>query len=1137
MIRFITGRSGSGKSEMVTNEVCRLINETDRQVVVIVPEQETAVWERKLAAILPPSSNLQLEVTNFTNLARSVFREYGGLADSVIDDGSRILIMWRAMLSVWDELRVYNNLSSREDRCVPIMLRAIDELKSSGITPEKAETALEKLILDEQKDENNSESDEEKSAKKSKYGSFGDRLSDVVLVYAAYNSILHEEYIDKSDVEEKLAKCIAENPYFAGKSVFADSFLSYTSGQEKILREIIRTSENFTATVMTQMKNTHDLSENGNSTDNEMETDTNNDVLEPQFNETHETLKRLVMIANRLGKDYEAVELSENQRHKNNPGLEVAEKYVFSSDVENIEDIQTKNAELYSKIKEKQQNNVDFILCRDKLDEAKICAAAVNQLLNEGYDYNDIAVVARNVDAYNGIIDAELRQHGYNCFISKSTGVMLNPAVRFVCTLLSVVADGWQKNDILSFAKTGLVEITTESEENEEVDSLTDYSIMLFENYVNTWNINSKKSYTEDDWGMNPDGYKIGITEYGERILKIVNNVRRQIAQVLDDFSTVFDIENDGAAYVLNIAKGIVETAERIGIANGIKRISEAYSDCGMLEEAEKCESGWKIVCEILDKMVEFLGETKLDARKFLGLFKRVAQSMDVGSIPSGSNEIAIGNAQGIRLEGKKCIIILGANEGEFPGEANVGKQYFSDNDKIKLESYGIELGGDNSSVLGAREYCMFYRTVSAASDKLILLGEEKKELSSASQKMAKLISCDVKLSRDLDINYLVYDRKSAEDYLLDKATKNTREIIEKAFGSAINGDISADKDETQHDDDRIANTENNDDILYLSQTKIVTYLRCPFNYACKYEMKLKPRAVGEMTLPDIGVIIHMILQEYFTDKYRQNRNADNEKSREEKICEIVDEIRTKIEKNIDKGDRQSEYLYVRIKRQMNLFIRKLEAEIESSGFEPIYIEKKIGRGGIIPIEFCSTNGRRVIIEGIADRVDVKSNNEKAYLRIIDYKTGNKSFKMENVENGTEIQLLIYLFSILNDGELLKQYNGIKFGGAMYVSYNMSSAKIDRSNDAETALIEAEKKINFSGMLNHELDTGEKNKYIYIGENELGKIRQSLDDEIREVSDNILHKNFEKNPREIDGSNPCDWCDNAYICKRKMRNS
>ena len=118
MIRFITGRSGSGKSETVTREVCDLINNTGREVVVIVPEQETVVWERKFAGLLKPSSNLRLEVTNFTNLARSVFREYGGLADSVIDDGSRILIMWSAIC--WADGNIY---ASNEYKGLEIMDR------------------------------------------------------------------------------------------------------------------------------------------------------------------------------------------------------------------------------------------------------------------------------------------------------------------------------------------------------------------------------------------------------------------------------------------------------------------------------------------------------------------------------------------------------------------------------------------------------------------------------------------------------------------------------------------------------------------------------------------------------------------------------------------------------------------------------------------------------------------------------------------------------------------------------------------------------------------------------------------------------------------------------------------------------
>ena len=404
MIRFITGRSGSGKSETVTREVCDLINNTGREVVVIVPEQETVVWERKFAGLLKPSSNLRLEVTNFTNLARSVFREYGGLADSVIDDGSRILIMWRAMLSVWNSLKVYNNLSSREDRCIPILLRAVDESKSSGITPEMAENALE--MMSQQNDESDSKSDE---AKPSKYGSFSDRLSDVTLVYAAYNSILHEDYIDKSDLETKLAKSIAENPYFKGKSVFVDSFLSYTSGQEKILREIMRTSADFTATVMSPVK-----------AKNETEFDYSAETLEPQFAETHETLKKLITLANRLNLEYSVVPLFENPRHKLSPELALCERYIFDEPDISDDAILEKYGVIPSDSDEFFSDNIEIVQCKDKIDEARICSAVVNDLLKKGYNYSDIAVVAHDIDSYKGIVDVELRQHGFNCFISES---------------------------------------------------------------------------------------------------------------------------------------------------------------------------------------------------------------------------------------------------------------------------------------------------------------------------------------------------------------------------------------------------------------------------------------------------------------------------------------------------------------------------------------------------------------------------------------------------------------------------------------------------------------------------------------------------------------------------------------------
>lgn len=1123
MIRFITGRSGSGKSETVTRDVCDLINNTGREVVVIVPEQETVVWERKFAGLLKPSSNLRLEVTNFTNLARSVFREFGGLADSVIDDGSRILIMWRAMLSVWNSLKVYNNLSSREDRCIPILLRAVDELKSSGITPEMAENALE--MMSQQNDESDSKSDE---AKPSKYGSFSDRLSDVTLVYAAYNSILHEDYIDKSDLETKLAKSIAENPYFKGKSVFVDSFLSYTSGQEKILREIIRTSADFTATVMTPVK-----------AKNETEFVYSADTLEPQFAETHETLKKLITLANRLNLEYSVVPLSENLRHKLSPELALCERYIFDEPDISADAIREKYGVISADSDEFFSNNIEIVQCKDKIDEARICSAAVNDFLKKGYNYSDIAVVAHDIDSYKGIVDVELRQHGFNCFISESSGVTQNPVIKFFSYVLKIISDGWRKEDIICLLKTGLISFNPVLNENEEADELSIYAIELFETYVNTWNLNGRAAYTGDDWSMNPDGFKIGITEYGERILRIVNSLKAQISEPLGEFANVFDGENRHAP-VVDIAKAIVHLAEVFNISAGLEKICESYKTYGMLEEAEKCRSGWRVLCEILDKMVDFLGDCPIDARKFSGLFYRVAQSMDTGSIPSGSNEILIGSAQGIRLENKKCIIILGANEGEFPGEANPDKQYFSERDRAELVNYGIELSCDNSETLSAREYCMFYRTISTASDKVIILYEANKEPSFAVSTICHLLDRNAVTSSDFDVNFLVYDKRSCENYLLSKGCRDVKKTMSSLFTNDETSNISGNISTEENSHTKAVHTENakpqKDNILYLSQSKISSYLRCPFSYACKYEMKIKQRPSGEMSLPDIGIIIHAILQQYFSAIYSHTNDYNTADSREKLLHNIITSIKTELEKNVGTAEVRNEYLFIRIERQVRVFIEKLEEEITESGFTPFLFEQKIGRSGIRPMEFVSSDGVRIIIEGVADRIDIRENESNIMIRVLDYKTGDKKFSMKDLENGTEIQLLIYVFSLLNARNLYEFNKPLSFGGAVYVSNNLSTVNVSREVDSEKVIDAAKDKIVFSGILPDLYSNDDKSNYVYFSESELSSVKDKLIADVKSIGDNILHNSFELAPRIIDGVDPCTWCNFAYICNFRSNN-
>jgi ATP-dependent helicase/nuclease subunit B len=60
--------------------------------------------------------------------------------------------------------------------------------------------------------------------------------------------------------------------------------------------------------------------------------------------------------------------------------------------------------------------------------------------------------------------------------------------------------------------------------------------------------------------------------------------------------------------------------------------------------------------------------------------------------------------------------------------------------------------------------------------------------------------------------------------------------------------------------------------------------------------------------------------------------------------------------------------------------------------------------------------GAEISVSGKVDRVDGWVHDGKLYLRIIDYKTGKKSFSLSDIWYGMGMQMLIYLFVLKKSG-------------------------------------------------------------------------------------------------------------------------
>ncbi len=1140
MLNYIIGRSGTGKSTAVVERIQKTVAETDRPIVLIVPEQQTVVWETRIAESLPESAYLRLEITNFTRLANSVFRTYGGLADPVVDEGSRALIVWRAMLSVWGGMSVYNKTAGgREDRNIPHLLRALDELKGSGIDPMTAETALEKLDT----------ADESLSA----------RLRDAVLVYAAYNTLLHEEYIDRGDLLDNLAATLRENPYFHGKSVFVDSFFSLTRAEERVLEHIVRQAEDITVTFACPPTPSDD---------------------ELQFGEVREFYKTALRIAARTGREVNRIPLETDHRHPTDSALAAVERYLFDYGTSTI---------LPDPLTLADRENVEILRVADRYDEAEACAAIIDRLVREGYRYSDIAVVARDIKKLEGITDTALRNHGIRCFISEPGDVSSSPAVRLILSAFGVQSSGWMRRDLIRMIKTGLTPL-------DEIES------DLFELYTDTWNIRGKRMYqSESGWSMNPDGYKTDRSPRADVTLQIVNRAREKLIPPLARLLSVFEVDGKTTpADVRQICEAIVTFAEDIDLEAALERTADEYRSREMFSEAEKISAGWASVCEILDRMVTMLDGVTLDAGRFSGLFSRVAASMDVGTIPTGIDEVVLGSSSGVRFDEVKCVLLLGSVEGEFPGAPSDDGTFFSDSDRVRLESIGLDIATPDLKLRTAREYFMYYRTAAAATEKLFILAPVPGDtaLSEGATRIAAILGNDRVTSFGAKPLEDVLYHPSSADYLLARrhgndAEHNFLETLARETNSQLHAVPLTAANDTVRPVTEKEPVENSANFpkrrINLTQTRIEKFIDCPFLYWCQYKMKLKDVAKAELSTPDVGVFVHEILEMFFRDlpadvdcttlsrddiEHRADTCIADYLRRLAKQSGMWDLIRLQTDADTDtvpsdelkkivpegiRMDARLEYLFLRLRRSVLVFLEAILREISQSGFTPAAFELPIGTNpddpqNVTPVRFVTEDGFEVVLRGIADRVDIyRQENGTSYVRVVDYKTGAKTFSLEDVRQGVGVQLLIYLFSvwrsgipgIASPGELLP-------AGAVYFSARPGQGRSERPLTSEEARELVIKNITRSGIFLADeevldaMDRGLTGEYVPVKKDKNGTIKSSaalatleefgqlyreLSDTVSGIATEITSGIAYASPKMRGGRLPCDYCGNKLICR------
>ena len=1088
MIQFFCGRNGSGKTYKIYEKISAEANL--QNVLLIVPDQSTFINEKRILNQFGASKASQIRVFGFNRLYDYLSEKFNEMPKQKIDDGAKNVLMSITAEEVSDKLDMYAKKAQKAD-FAELMLNAVNEYKLCAISPEQLFQTAEKL------------SDEHLKQK----------LKESALIYSAYDLLVNETYSDPSDDMERLYQILCTHEFFRNKRVYIDSFNSFSGQEYKIVEQIIEQADYVGMTV--------GCSANPN------ENDENSIFREPFI-----TMNRLSAVANENHiQILPCINLSQQKRFSS-PSLQALEEsfFRFDGDIYYCDD-----------------NAVQLYESMNEYDEIQQVARNISLLVREhDYSYNDITVICRDADIFRHVIESEFPKYDIPFFMSEKKPLENHALIEFILSAFDTVHSSFATENILSFLKT-------------DFSALSPENVCILENYVYMWDIRGKRWKSE--FTMNPDGNS--MTENEETLLELaqIEDFRKQAVIPLIQFSDNLKNAQNGG----DISKAVYTLLQSVNAEEKLQKIALWFRENGDIKSYETEIRIWNITMEILDKMYHIFENKSIDSKRYLDLLKLMIRKSPVSDIPETLDQVTVGLAGNLISENPKAVFIIGASEGIFPAVPKPSG-LFSDSERSELISLELPLhyGVYDKSML---EKYNVYSAISLPSQKLFVSchitnskGDKFKPSSIFTEIQSILPTTSVINKSMLSPRDIYFTKKQSFEECASKWNDNSSESDTlktffqnsdnfKHICTAINKAV---KDEPYRIADRKKAKQLFGEHIRLSASQAETYYSCPFEYFCRYGLNVYPRKRAVMDAGMYGSVVHYVLENLLKEEKFENIKSFDEK-------QLSDTVKKHIENYIraigGKDDRLERFMmqFRFMERNLVIVLKRLIAEFNVCQFIPESFELKIGGANcdIPAYTLRLPTGEKISVTGKIDRVDTYVRNNEKYIRIIDYKTGKKTFKLSDVYYGLNMQMLLYLSAIDKNGSQKfseeKKYSLAPAGILYMPSTPDSSSKIFNSPDEKAKNSdEQQKNFKMSGLLIKDkeiLSAMEDNiKGIYIPakddvekcENlvtlaQYGNIFKYIDKKFTSMAQSLFDGNIERNPVKS-SFDACQFCDYKTVC-------
>lgn len=1098
-LQFVMGPSGSGKShylyQWVTNESMK---NPDKKYIVLVPEQFTMQTQKDLCMASSQKGILNVEVLSFNRLAHRVFDEVGETGRMILDDVGKNFVIRKIAGDKEKDLKILGS-NLKKTGYISEIKSIISEFTQYDISPEALEELLQKMEMNP---------------------SVYYKLRDIQVVYEGFREYLKEKYITEEETLDVLTSVVKKSKLLDKCVIVLDGFTGFTPIQNKLLRELLKTSEKLVVTV------TIDKGENPYIYQHPYQL----------FALSKKMVTGLVDMAKESGIPMEEpIRLYEEPvyRFRDSEALSFLESHIFRY---------TKN---HCGL---EQDDIQVWCAKNPREEIDFVAQRIRHMVRtKQYRYNDFAIITNDITAYSNQIEQVFAKYELPVFMDDKRNILMNSCVEFIRSLLAMAEKNFTYESVFRYLRTGLSGIP-----KEEVDKL--------ENYVIAMGIKSYKKWQEP-WIRRSNGME-------EHELSELNGIRKQFVESVEEVMSVLKSKRKT---VMDVTYALHQFFLKAELQQRVKEYQLMFEKMGELALEKEYAQVYRIVIEVLDQFVELLGEEYISIQEYCELLDAGLEEAKVGIIPPSIDQVVVGDVQRSRIKDVKVVFLVGTNDVYIPGNIQNGG-LLSEYEREKMTNEGATLAPTAKEKTYIQKFYLYliltkptnqvYLTYSktSADGKAIrpsyLVSELTKMFPAMKVHQVSTVLYEKEVTAKSGIDSLVsgLQKKHAglstewqELYSWYKKhpewSKKIEQIVEATFYQKPKSLLTRETAKKLYGD-----------VLVNSVTRLEKFSACAYAHFLTYGLYLKEREEYQFQAVDLGNLCHGSLEK-FSKKMEQAGYSWSdipEEKQEELIQESVDESIVDYSNSVLYSSARNEYIITRLKRILRRTIWALKKQLGKGDFKPMGYEVAFGGVRELSASHIQLDDLgKMVLRGKIDRIDTYEDDEHIYVKIVDYKTGNKVFDLGELCYGLQMQLVVYMNAAMEISEQNGQGKQIVPAGLFY--YRVQDPIVDKVNDEEVLEESVLKELRPDGIvldspeviahLDREIDQASQVIPVSINKNgtlskaskvlteeEFAIISEFANRQVRKVGTRILQGEAEISPYRMEQQTGCKYCPYHAIC-------